>query len=95
MSQIIEAIYENGLLRPLTVPQGLSEGQRVVLAVQASAEESRSRESAGQEDDFLQDLEAEGLLDHYPWAHGPAPKDFKPLEAIGKPLSQIILEDRE
>ncbi len=95
MNQMIEAVYENGVLRPLTALHGLTEGQKVLVALKLSAERNSSTEVSCQDAEFLQELEAEGLLDCYSWSRGPAPEAFNPLEAIGKPLSQIILEDRE
>lgn len=39
MVRVIEAVYENGVLKPLADP-GLPEGQRVVIEVRALAEQS-------------------------------------------------------
>lgn len=42
MQQIVEAIYENGIFRPLKVPQ-LSEGQEVQLIIQSKSKISPSQ----------------------------------------------------
>jgi predicted DNA-binding antitoxin AbrB/MazE fold protein len=36
MTQIVEAVYENGLLRPVTPLTGLHEHQRVQVAIEAT-----------------------------------------------------------
>ena len=75
MNQMIEAVYENGVLRPLTALHGLTEGQKVLVALKLSAERNSSTEVSCQDAEFLQELEAEGLLDRYSWSRGPAPEN--------------------
>lgn len=42
MQQIVEAVYENGIFRPLKVPE-LSEGQEVQLIIQSKSKISSSQ----------------------------------------------------
>lgn len=102
MSTIINAVYENGLLRP-TEPVSLSEGEKVRLQVvpEASVEEAEA-----QREKILQLMSDRGLSTWTP--KGPKMdreellrrekllhervKNMKPLP--GKPLSEEIIEAR-
>jgi len=94
MSEIITAVYSNGMLRPQN-PLSLTDGQTVRLQV--------LREEASKDtEQIIQSLVAAGLVTS-PLHHG----DVEPvseeawreltqrLEASpGKPLSEIIIEER-
>jgi predicted DNA-binding antitoxin AbrB/MazE fold protein len=91
----ITAIYENGILRPLT-PLTFSEGQQVRLQVMPLSS------SAEQIDRVLEPLVEAGLLT-LPPGRGDVPTiseaQLRELTqslqtTSGKPLSEIIIEDR-
>lgn len=102
MSEIINAVYENGLLRPIE-PVSLSEGEtvRVEIVPETPVEEPKTeREKISQ---FLRDrgliklrpknnkMDREEFL-HRDKAWREKIKNMKPLP--GKPLSQEIIEGR-
>ena len=89
MSQVFEAIYENGVLRPATPVVGLSEGQRVRVTMD---EPPTLSDSARKESELIRRLEGQGLVDK-PVAP-PAPVDFRPLQMPGQGLSETILAER-
>lgn len=89
MSQVIEAVYENGVLRPEAPVAGLSQGQRVWVTV---AEPHDLSQSHRREADLIRCLEARGLVEK-PSA-SPAPADFRPLQMPGPSLSETILAER-
>ena len=39
-------------------------------------------------------MEVDGLIVRFPESGEPPPANFKPIEIIGKPLSETILEER-
>lgn len=87
MNVIVEATYENGVLRPLGSLAGLAEGQRVTITVEDETEiDKRERE-------LIQEMESQGMLVHLP-PPTDVPEEFEPIEIIGKPLSETIIEDR-
>jgi predicted DNA-binding antitoxin AbrB/MazE fold protein len=47
MKETLEAVYENGVFRPLTRPEGLAEHRRVMLTVTAEEAPSSLTGSAG------------------------------------------------
>lgn len=91
MQQSFEAIYENGLIRPMQPIPGLTEGQRISVTLS----DVPDAESMRKESEFLEELAKEGFLDQQRWSHEPPPAHFQPLPPSGTPLSQIILQDRE
>jgi hypothetical protein len=42
----------------------------------------------------VRQMQAEGLFAEPPVAPPPSPTDFQPIQALGKPLSEVIIEDR-
>lgn len=95
MSEIVTAVYENGLLRPLS-PLKLHEHQTVRLQVLPDKSVDEEEEEA------IQYLIATGIL-----TPPPGHSDVEPLseeerrelaetvgKAPGKPLSEIIIEER-
>ena len=89
MSQVIEAVYENGVFRPEAPVAGLSPGQRVCVTV---AEPRDLRQTQRKEADVIRSLEARGLVEK-PSAP-PAPAGFRPLQMPGPGLSETILAER-
>ena len=89
MSQVFEAIYENGVLRPATPVVGLSEGERVRVTMDGPL---TLTDSERKEAELIRRLEARGLVEK-PVAP-PAPVDFRPLEIPGPGLSETILAER-
>ncbi len=91
---VIIAIYEKGVLRPLT-PLHLTEHQ--IIRLQIVPEETRT-----EADEVLDILVAAGLMRPRPETIPPAPmSDAERRELAdqfgrlpGKPLSEIIIEDR-
>ena len=89
MSQIFEAIFENGVLRPANPVVGLSEGQRVRVTMD---EPQAFTDSEQKEAELIRRLEARGLVEKS--VAPPAPMDFRPLEMPGPGLSDTILAER-
>ena len=94
MSETITAVYSNGVLRPQN-PLSLKDGQTVILQVLTA-------ETASSTEEVIQSLVAAGLV-----TPPPRHSDVEPvseqawreltqrLEASpGKPLSEIIIEER-
>lgn len=94
MTEIITAIYENGVLRPLQ-PLRLRESQLVWVSVATEDKESEREAS-------LRALIEEGLIDPPGVDDVPDPVSAEERQyladllgrAPGKPLSQIVIEDR-
>jgi len=94
MPDIVAAVYENGILRPVH-PLNLRERQTVRLQVLPD-------EPADETDQALQTLVAAGLITPPPGHSDIAPisdKERRRLasrlgQAPGKPLSEIIIEER-
>ena len=95
MSEIMVAVYENGVLRPLN-PVSLTEGQTVRLRVVPEVESKNEVEAA------IKTLVDQGKMT-LP-AKDPSIKEVSEAERYelfeklkerpGKPLSEIIIEDR-
>jgi predicted DNA-binding antitoxin AbrB/MazE fold protein len=96
MTEVISAVYEKGILRPL---QSLNLRERQKVRIQVIAEDATEDEGA----DAIRILVAAGLM--HPKPKGKLPPDPVPAEerqrladlmghAPGKPLSEIILEER-
>lgn len=95
MAEIVTAIYEKGVLRPLR-PLDLQEHQTVQLQVMPQAPTENETEAA------LRKLVEAGILTLPPGHSDVAPMSEKERRdlanrlgrAPGKPLSEIIIEDR-
>jgi len=94
MPEVVTAVYENGMLRPLR-PLNLREHQTVRVQV-------LPEDSADEVEQAIQSLIAEGLL-----TPPPGHSDVNPMpeeerrelaetlgKAPGKPLSEMIIEER-
>ena len=101
MMEIVTAVYERGMLRPLQ-PLNLRERQRVRIRV-VPEDSDVSEEPVDNTDALIQRLVAKGLM--RPRPRGPIPPDPVSAEerlrladlmgsAPGKPLSEIIIEER-
>ena len=94
MSEIITAVYSNGVLRPQN-PLSLTDGQTVRLQV-------LTEETASSTEEVIQSLVAAGLVTPPPYRGDVEPVSEQAwreltqrLEASGgKPLSEIIIEER-
>jgi predicted DNA-binding antitoxin AbrB/MazE fold protein len=89
MSQVIEAVYENGVFRPEAPVAGLSPGQRVRVTI---AEPRDLRQSHRKETDLIRSLQSRGLVEEL--IAPPAPAGFEPLQMPGPGLSDTILAER-
>jgi len=99
MSQTITAIYANGVLRPVT-PLDLPEQAQVEIEVKQVA--TPEAERLDERSRIHQALVAAGLTLEHPVNPQPAaPLSAEERErigrvfAVGKPLSEIIIEERE
>lgn len=99
MAQVITALYENGVLRPL-LPLNLRERQRVQVQI---LPETPTDVAADDSEAVLQRLMVKGLI--CPRPTGPVPPPPLSDEALqrladrlgqapGKPLSEMVIEDR-
>jgi predicted DNA-binding antitoxin AbrB/MazE fold protein len=94
MAEIVTAIYENGVLRPLK-PLRLRENQIVQVSVVFDDEED-DREA------LIRVLVEEGLVEPPEVDDGPDPVSAEERQyladllgrAPGKPLSELVIEDR-
>jgi predicted DNA-binding antitoxin AbrB/MazE fold protein len=97
MAEIVTAVYENGILRPL---QPLNLRERQTVRLQIVPEEPAESENEGEA--AIRMLVTAGLLTPPPRRPDVAPvseQDRRELadklgRAPGKPLSEIIIEDR-
>lgn len=92
MQKTVEAVYENGVLKPKEPLNGFAEGQAVYVTVTeviTDPEELKRREK-----EFLRQMEEAGLLIRVPPPDQPPPADFKPLVIEGEPLSETIIRMR-
>lgn len=62
MRQTLAAIYEKGVLRPVNPLVGLQEGQRLTITLEVEENAELQRREA----EFIKQMEAEGLLMHFP-----------------------------
>lgn len=101
MSEIVTAVYENGLLRPLE-PLDLRERQRVRIQV-LPENGAGPKESEDPIEALIQKLITEGRM--RPRPDGPVPPDPLSEEerrsladrlgrTLGKPASEMVIEDR-
>jgi predicted DNA-binding antitoxin AbrB/MazE fold protein len=92
MVQVIQAVYEKGVLRPKTVLADLKEGQEVVVTVQSLAGEQ------GEEDrryaELLRRMEAAGMVEHLSPPTEPPPAGWQPVVLEGEPLSETVIKMR-
>ncbi len=88
-SAIIEAIYEDGVLKPLQTLELPDNAHVRIQIIPASDEEALAEESR-----FKQRLVELGLLREIraPW--GVSESDRTPIQVKGKSLSQTIIEER-
>lgn len=103
----MEAIYENGIFKPVSsVPHTLKEHERVRITIETDTDkdlqaEMEQWEAAGDEDSakhvstkVLRELLTEGMISNIPKNDVADDEDFEPLIINGKPLSETVLEDR-
>jgi predicted DNA-binding antitoxin AbrB/MazE fold protein len=97
MSEIIVAVYENGVLRPLN-PMSLKEGETVRLRIVPEISPGGSKTEL---ETALQSMVDEGVLRVSPKQGEVDPTELsrrqqarKLVKIKGKPLSETIVEDR-
>lgn len=97
MSTIVEAIYENGVLRPVQPIPQLTEGQQIRLIIEFNGAQQGATtgvEGASPEAQILRRLEAQGLVEHPSVPQESLPAHFRAIQISGIPLSQTILQER-
>ncbi len=94
MTTTLEAIYENGIFKPVTnVPPTLREFERVKIIIETETEIESQNMRVSPE--ILREMLAEGMISHIPEGiNEEEDGDFEPIEIKGKPLSETLLEDR-
>ncbi len=93
MTYITEAIYEHGVLRPVSQQLPLKEGQRVRVAVEPIPDQTQS-DLADREAAFLNQMRAERRVLTMPVPSEPPPSNWKPILLSGEPLSETIIKMR-
>ena len=94
MVSTIEAIYENGVLRPVRPLTGLQNGQQVTLHLDAPAWPTAPIALEAEEAAFRDHMEKIGLLVRWSKPDRPPDANFTPIVVNGPPLSETIIEDR-
>ncbi|MEP7039141.1 MAG: antitoxin family protein [Acidobacteriota bacterium] len=85
----VEAIYENGIFKPVSsVPETLKEHERVKIIIEVESEDVRVSH------ELLREMLAEGMISHIPEGITDEEDDFEPIEIEGRPFSETLLEDR-
>ncbi|MBS1252396.1 MAG: hypothetical protein MAG451_01435 [Anaerolineales bacterium] len=102
MADTVTVVYEKGMLRPLE-PVNLQEHQRVRIQI-VPEETEPSEEPTDATEQLIQRLVAAGLMHSQPKRVSPPPDPVSEEErrrladfigrAPGKPLSEIIIEER-
>lgn len=93
MMTTLEAIYENGIFKPVSsVPETLKEHERVKIIIENDEENQQDDTRISEE--ILQELLAEGMISRIPKGVTDEDDDFEPIKIKGKPLSETLLEDR-
>ena len=101
MAEIVTAVYENGMLRPL---QPLDLRERQTVRIQIMPEEPVIQDEPDEVEEVIQSLVAAGLMRPRPKRGTPSPDPVSEEErrrladimgkAPGKPLSEIVIEER-
>jgi predicted DNA-binding antitoxin AbrB/MazE fold protein len=101
MTEIVRAVYENGMLRPL---QALKLRERQTVRIYVLAEEPTQPEPANEVDQVIQSLVAAGLMGTRPKRDAIPPDPLSGEErraladrlgrAPGKSASEMVIEDR-
>jgi predicted DNA-binding antitoxin AbrB/MazE fold protein len=91
MTATLEAIYENGIFKPVSgVPTNLKEHERVKITIETVSSENTDKITP----EILREMLAEGMISRIPEGITDEEDDFEPIEIKGKPLSETLLEDR-
>jgi predicted DNA-binding antitoxin AbrB/MazE fold protein len=93
MAQTIQAVYENGVLRPTTLLFDIKEGQKVLLVLE-QLPEADPQETERRQAELLRRLEAAGALARFPAPAESPPAYWQPLTIKGEPLSETIIRMR-
>jgi predicted DNA-binding antitoxin AbrB/MazE fold protein len=93
----LEAVYENGVLRPIA-PEQLGElrpGETVMVRVRPLTQSQAGPENlTRREAELLKRLEAEGALAHFLPPAKAAPETWQPLVMSGEPFSEELIRLR-
>ena len=92
MSQIIEAVYDNGVLRPVVPLEGVVQGQRIRITAHV---DPIATNLAQREAELIQRLEDQGVVEKP--VPGPMMEPVSLPLAVnlpGPPLSETILAER-
>ncbi len=92
MDRVVRAVYERGVLRPITPLNGLVEGQAVSLLVRE--EITDPEEITRREEELDHCLEAEGAQLRFPAPDQLPDPAFRPVVVTGEPLSETIIRER-
>lgn len=90
--RIIQAVYENGVLRPIRPLVGVAEGQAVYVVARPIITDPE--EVARRHAEVLRRMDAAGMVEHYPVPAEPPPKNWQPLVLEGEPLSETVIKMR-
>ncbi len=93
MVQTIHAVYEKGVLRPLSQLRGVEEGQEVEVMVQPLRIQ-QAEEAARCQAELLRRMEAAGLVEHLQPPSESRAADWRPIAVEGEPLSETIIKMR-
>ena len=93
MTHITEAIYEHGVLRPISEQLPLREGQRVRVAVEAIPDQAQG-DLVSREASFIDQMRAERRVLSLPTPSQPPPSNWQPFSLPGEPLSETIIKMR-
>jgi predicted DNA-binding antitoxin AbrB/MazE fold protein len=88
-----EAIYERGVLRPISQQLPLKEGQRVRVAVELIPDQAQG-DLTSPEASFINQMKAERRVLTIAPPPEPPPSNWKPLLILGEPLSETIIKMR-
>lgn len=90
MTTTLEAIYENGIFKPVSrVPENIREHERVKIIIETAIDNDKVSP------ELYRQMLAEGMISRIPEGGADEEDDFEPVEIEGRPLSETVLEDRE
>lgn len=79
-TEVYEKLERQGQANGLTVAEVIARLVEEIEAAHLSA--------------VVRQMQAEGLFAEPPPTSPPAPADFQPIQVLGKPLSEVIIEER-
>jgi predicted DNA-binding antitoxin AbrB/MazE fold protein len=99
MDRTVKCVYENGVLRPVTLLLNVAEGQEYLVIVRDWGEQLDPEERALREAELLRRLKGEGFIeqeaeDDDELGGESDAEEFEPLQLEGEPLSETIIKMR-